>query len=54
MKLHWSPRSPFVRKVMIFAHEVGLTWRDGHPQIAAWYESFARRSSARSTLPVDE
>jgi glutathione S-transferase len=24
MKLHWSPRSPFVRKVMIVAHEVGL------------------------------
>lgn len=24
MKLHWSPRSPFVRKVMIFAHETGL------------------------------
>jgi glutathione S-transferase len=35
MKLHWSPRSPFVRKVMIVAHELGLvdrldcvrTWR---------------------------
>lgn len=24
MMLHWSPRSPFVRKVMIFAHETGL------------------------------
>jgi len=24
MKLHWSPRSPFVRKVMIAAHETGL------------------------------
>ena len=24
MKLHWSPRSPFVRKVMIVAHELGL------------------------------
>ena len=24
MKLHWSPRSPYVRKVMIFAHEAGL------------------------------
>jgi glutathione S-transferase len=24
MKLHWSPRSPFVRKVMIVAHEVGI------------------------------
>lgn len=24
MLLHWSPRSPYVRKVMIAAHEVGL------------------------------
>ena len=24
MKLHWSPRSPFVRKVMIAAHELGM------------------------------
>jgi glutathione S-transferase len=24
MKLHWSPRSPYVRKVMIAAHEIGL------------------------------
>src|SRR5689334_25361724 len=24
MKLHWSPRSPFVRKVMVAAHELGL------------------------------
>lgn len=24
MKLHWSPRSPFVRKVMIVLHETGL------------------------------
>lgn len=24
MKLHWSPRSPFVRKVMIVAHEIGI------------------------------
>jgi glutathione S-transferase len=24
MKLHWSPRSPFVRKVMIVAHERGF------------------------------
>jgi glutathione S-transferase len=27
MLLHWSPRSPFVRKVMIVAHEVGLADR---------------------------
>jgi glutathione S-transferase len=25
MTLHWSPRSPFVRKVMIAAHELGLS-----------------------------
>jgi glutathione S-transferase len=24
MKLHWSPRSPYVRKVMVCAHELGL------------------------------
>ena len=24
MKLHWSPRSPYVRKVMIAAHETGV------------------------------
>jgi len=27
MKLHWSPRSPFVRKIMIVAHERGLAGR---------------------------
>ena len=27
MKLHWSPRSPFVRKVMVLAHEAGLAER---------------------------
>lgn len=27
MTLHWSPRSPYVRKVMIVAHEVGLASR---------------------------
>jgi glutathione S-transferase len=27
MKLHWSPRSPFVRKVMLAAHELGLVDR---------------------------
>jgi len=27
MLMHWSPRSPFVRKVMIVAHEVGLADR---------------------------
>ena len=27
MTLHWSPRSPYVRKVMICAHELGLVDR---------------------------
>jgi glutathione S-transferase len=27
MKLFWSPRSPFVRKVMVFAHEAGVAGR---------------------------
>jgi glutathione S-transferase len=27
LKLHWSPRSPYVRKVMVFAHETGLAPR---------------------------
>jgi glutathione S-transferase len=27
MKLYWSSRSPFVRKVMIFAHECGVAGR---------------------------
>ena len=27
MRLHWSPRSPFVRKVMVAAHEAGLANR---------------------------
>ena len=27
MKLHWSPRSPYVRKVMVAAHELGLVPR---------------------------
>ena len=25
MKLHWSPKSPYVRKVMICLHELGMT-----------------------------
>src|SRR5690349_15532170 len=27
MRLHWSPRSPFVRKVLLAAHELGLAGR---------------------------
>ena len=27
LRLHWSPKSPYVRKVMIIAHELGLVER---------------------------
>ncbi|MCP5144414.1 MAG: glutathione S-transferase [Gammaproteobacteria bacterium] len=27
MKLHWSPKSPYVRKVMVAAHELGIVDR---------------------------
>lgn len=27
LKLHWSPKSPYVRKVMVCAHELGLVER---------------------------
>jgi glutathione S-transferase len=27
MKLHWSPKSPYVRKVMVCAHELGMVDR---------------------------
>lgn len=27
MQLHWSPRSPYVRKVMVLVHELGLAHR---------------------------
>lgn len=27
MRLHWSPKSPYVRKVMVCAHELGLAER---------------------------
>ncbi|MCC6777353.1 MAG: glutathione S-transferase [Hyphomicrobiales bacterium] len=30
MKLHWSPRSPFVRKVLVVAHEIGVADRLDH------------------------
>jgi len=34
MKLHWSSRSPFVRKVMVVAHETGLIGRFECPRMA--------------------
>ncbi|HEX6609324.1 MAG TPA: glutathione S-transferase, partial [Hyphomicrobiaceae bacterium] len=33
MKLFWSSRSPFVRKVMVFAHETGLADRIERTQV---------------------
>ncbi|RZM03171.1 MAG: glutathione S-transferase, partial [Variovorax sp.] len=27
LRLHWSPKSPYVRKVMVCAHELGLVDR---------------------------
>ncbi len=27
LRLHWSPRSPFVRKVLVAAHEAGIAYR---------------------------
>lgn len=34
MKLHWSSRSPFVRKVMVLAHETGTIGRFDCPRMA--------------------
>jgi glutathione S-transferase len=31
-----------------------LAWRDGHPRLTAWYETFAARPSVKATEPVDE
>lgn len=43
MKLHWSPKSPFVRKVMICAHELGLVERiERVRSVAAMLEPNAR------------
>jgi glutathione S-transferase len=46
MRLHWSPRSPFVRKVMIAAHELGLADR-----IDTVRTVVAMRKPARALLP---
>ncbi len=31
-----------------------LAWRDGHPRLTRWYESFTSRPSVKATAPVDE
>lgn len=46
MKLHWSPRSPFVRKVLVAAHELGLADR-----IAKTRTAVAMTKPALALLP---
>jgi glutathione S-transferase len=46
MKLHWSPRSPFVRKVMVAAHELSLVDR-----IRTVRTVVAMQKPARELLP---
>ena len=31
-----------------------LRWRDGHPKLAAWYETFNARPAVQANLPVDD
>lgn len=31
-----------------------LSWRDGHPRLAAWHATFDARPSVRANLPVDD
>ena len=31
-----------------------LAWRNGHPRLAKWYDSFAARPSVKANAPVDE
>ena len=45
MKLHWSPRSPFVRKVMVVAHDVGVAG------IASLVSEFAHLVPGRGPQP---
>jgi glutathione S-transferase len=32
----------------------GLRWRDGHPRLAAWHQSFNERPSVKANMPVDD
>lgn len=47
MKLHWSPRSPFVRKVMVALHELGMTER------VRTVRSVAAATAANPDIQVD-
>ena len=31
-----------------------LSWRDGHPKLAAWHETFNARPSVQANMPVDD
>lgn len=31
-----------------------LAWRDGHPNLAAWHETFNARPSVQANMPVDD
>jgi glutathione S-transferase len=31
-----------------------LVWRNGHPRLASWYETFTARPSVKANPPVDE
>jgi glutathione S-transferase len=31
-----------------------LAWRDGHPKLAAWHETFNARPAVRANVPVDD
>lgn len=31
-----------------------LSWRDGHPNLAAWYEIFSARPAVQANMPVDD
>jgi glutathione S-transferase len=48
MKLHWSPRSPFVRKVLVCAHELGIAER-----IEKVYALVSLRKSNEDMLAVN-
>jgi glutathione S-transferase len=47
-KLHWSPTSPYVRKVMVAAHELGLAER--FDLVATWPETVVADVAADNPL----
>jgi glutathione S-transferase len=60
MKVFYSATSPFVRKCLVCAHELGLLgylefrfatlgWREKYPDTAVWFDRFAKRDSMMAT-----